>query len=95
MHTASRLSYALDKKYRRLDAQLAVDDAAEGGGSVRFRVFVDGKEVFTSQPQRGGQAPTPLELSVEGASRIDLVIDYAERGAVLDRADWLDVRVVP
>jgi hypothetical protein len=95
VHTASRLSYALDGKYRRLEAGLAIDDAAEGGGSARFRVFVDGKEQFASDTQRGGQPPTAMTVSVEGAKRLDLVVDFADRGPVLDRADWLDARLVP
>lgn len=95
VHAASRLSYALEGKFRRLEASLAVDDISEGGGSVRFRVFVDGKEQFTSPTVRGGEPPAAMSVPVEGASRVDLIVDFADRGAVLDRADWLDARLVP
>jgi hypothetical protein len=95
MHSASRLTYNLEKPCRLFQAELAVDDSAEGGGSVRFRVFVDGKEKFTSPAVRGGQTPIPMSVDIAGAKRLDLVVDYADRADEMDRADWLAARLVP
>ena len=41
MHSAARLTYDLDQPYKSLQAELAIDDQAEGRGSVIFRVFTD------------------------------------------------------
>jgi NPCBM/NEW2 domain-containing protein len=92
MHSASRLTYLTEGRYGRFDALLAVDDAAAGQGSVRFRVFVDGNPKFTSDTLRGGDPPVPIFIDISGANRIDLVVDFADRADQWDHADWLDAR---
>jgi hypothetical protein len=94
MHSASRITYVLSEPYRRFQAALAIDDQAEGGGSVAFRVFVDGQVRYSSPMVRGGQDPLPISVDLAGAKRLDLVVDFAERADELDRADWLDARLI-
>ena len=94
MHSAARLAYALDQPYKRYQAELAVDDSAATGGSVRFRVLVDGREKFASEIIRGGMHPTSISVDITGAKQLDLVVDYADRADVLDHADWLNARLV-
>jgi hypothetical protein len=98
MHSAGRVSYRLDGKYKRFEAAVAIDDAADGRGSVTFGVYVlrDGKlsEAYKSGIVRGGDAPQRVSVDVAGAQGMTLVVDYAERGDEMDRADWLDARVV-
>jgi hypothetical protein len=95
VHGAARLSYAVPESARQFHAEAAVDDCAGGGGSVRFRVFVDGQPKYASPVARGGEAPLPVRVDISGAKRLDLVVDFADRGDELDRADWLDARFVP
>ena len=94
VHSASRLTYLLDGSYRRFQCELALDDTAEGGGDVRFRVFVDGQVKYTSPNLVGGSPPLPISVDLVGAKRLDLVTDFAERADELDRADWLNARLV-
>ena len=94
MHSASRLTYLLSEPYRRFQAEAAVDDRTEGGGSVGFRVFVDGQMRYASPVVRGGQAPLPLSVDLSGARRLDLVVDFADRADELDHADWLNARLI-
>ena len=98
MHSAGRVSYRLDGKYKRFEAAVAIDDSADGRGSVTFGVYVlrDGKlsEAYKSGIVRGGEAPQRVSCGRGGAQGITLVVDYAERGDEMDRADWLDARVV-
>ena len=94
VHSAARLMYRLDGSYLRLDAAVAVDDRTEARGSVRFRVFVDGRQQAAVGPVRGGDPPVPVSVNLSGAKQLDLVVDYAERGDELDHADWLDARLV-
>ena len=54
VHSAARLSYALDGRYRRFQAELGIDDSTGGRGSVEFRVLVDGRQRYASGPIRGG-----------------------------------------
>lgn len=98
MHSASRLTYRLDDKFRRFEASIAIDDSAGVRGSVAFGVYLlrEGKwnEAFLSEVVRGGEPPRPVSLDVRGAQGMTLVVDYADRGDELDRADWLDARLV-
>jgi hypothetical protein len=100
MHSTSLIRYALDKPYRRLDAELGIDDETSGRGSVIFRVYVDTgdgqwQRRYESPIVRGGQAPVPISIDLKGAKRIALVADVADRGDELDHANWLDARLVP
>jgi len=61
---------------------------------VRFRVFVDGREKAASATIRGGDKPVPLRVDLAGAKRLDLVVDFADRGDQLDHADWLNARLI-
>jgi hypothetical protein len=98
MHSASRLTYRLGGIYRRFDAAAAIDDSADGRGSVTFGVFVlrngQWEEAYTSQIVRGGDAPVPVSVDVGGAGGLTLTVDYADRGDELDRANWLDARLI-
>jgi NPCBM/NEW2 domain len=99
MHSAARLVYQLDEKYQRFDAALAVDDSARRRGSVTFGVYVlredEWQEAHKSGIVRGGDAPLPISVDVSGAEGLTLMVDYADHGDELDRADWLDARLVP
>ena len=78
----------------RFEADLGIDDSTDGRGSVQFRVLVDGREKFASPIVRGGDAPLPVSVDVTGAEKLELVVDYADRGDVLDHADWLNARLI-
>jgi hypothetical protein len=73
---------------------LSIDDGTSGRGSVRFRVFVDGRPKYASPIVRGGTAPLPVSVDLAGAKRLDLVVDFADRADELDHANWLDARLV-
>jgi hypothetical protein len=99
MHSASRLTYHLDREYDRLEAQLAIDDATAGFGSVVFRIFVDDDDGhwqprYTSPVIRGGDPPLPISIELGGSKRISLLVEFADRGDEMDDADWLDARLV-
>ena len=105
MHGAARLVYSpllsigLDGNEttaatRRFRALAAIDDSTGRHGSVRFRVLVDGREKYASPIVRGGDPPMPVDVDLTGAERLELVVDYADRADLLDRADWLDARIV-
>jgi hypothetical protein len=98
MHSASRLTYPLNGQYQRFDASVALDDSAGDKGSVAFGVYLlrDGawQEAFASGVVRGGEEPRPVTVDLRGAEGLTLTVDFADRGDELDRAVWLDARVV-
>jgi hypothetical protein len=98
MHSASRLTYRLERKYQRFEAAIAVDDSADGRGSVTFGVYVlrggAWQDAYRSGIVRGGDVPLPISVDLDGAEGLTLTVDYADRGDEMDRADWLDARLV-
>ena len=99
MHSASRLAYQIDAGYSRFDAELAIDEQAGVEGSVRFQVALDDgtgtwKLAYTSDVIRGRQTPRRCSIDVTGASRLALLVSFAEQGDVRDHANWLSARLV-
>ena len=75
--TAARLSYQVPPDRVRFAASVAIDDAAEGRGSVVFRVYVrngeDWQLAFSSPVVRGGETPQAVTADLAGAREIALV----------------------
>ena len=99
MHSTSRLAYDLPPGYRRFEAEVAVDEDADTGGSVTFRVFLAGdggqwNQAYRSPVVRGGERPLRLRIELGEARRIALIVDFADYGDQLDHADWLNARLV-
>lgn len=92
MHSASRITYAVEKGARRFRARVGVDDSTEKRGSVTFRVYVDGDLRYSSPMVRGGDHPLDVSVEVAGARRLSLLVHFGDRGDELDYADWLDAR---
>ncbi|WP_254510633.1 NPCBM/NEW2 domain-containing protein [Anatilimnocola floriformis] len=99
MFPASRLAYALDGKFRRLQGQLAIDERAKLQGSVVFRVLLETASgwstAYESPLIRGGDAkPIELSLDVKDAQRMAILVDFGDRGDACDYANWLDLRLL-
>ena len=98
MHSYSRVAFDLGGRFQQFHAELAMDETSGKRGSVIYRVFLnDGKTwriAFQSPVVRGGQKPRPIRLQLRGAQKMALIVDYADRGDVLDRANWLDARLL-
>lgn len=99
MHSTSRLAYQLEGQYQRLQAELALDDAAGHWGSVSFRVYIekgDGawKAAYASPVVRGGDPPLAVDIEISGAQQFALIVDAADRGDQCDYANWLNARLV-
>ncbi|MCG8584111.1 MAG: NPCBM/NEW2 domain-containing protein [Pirellulales bacterium] len=99
VHSASVLTYRVPEGTKRLVGRIGIDDSARGGGSVVFRVFVDdgsGKwqRKFESKAIRGTDPPEDISIDLTDARQISLMVDFADRGDVLDHADWLDIAFV-
>jgi len=98
MPSSSRVAYEV-AGYRRFEAELAIDEAAGQGGSVVFKVSLQGaggewRTAYESPMVRGGDAPIPISVELKGSSRMALLVEFAERGDECDYADWLAARLV-
>lgn len=98
MHSASRLAYDLPAGFRRLEAEIALDDSSAAEGSVIFKVVLERsgqwQAAYESPVIRAGQPPQPISIPLADASRVALLVEYADRGDVGDHANWLNVRLV-
>ena len=99
MHSASRAAYRLDGRWRRFEAEVALDDSAGRQGSVVFRVFLGDaadqwKRAYESPVVRGGDQAVPMSVELGQAQALALIVDFADYGDVLDHADWLNARLV-
>jgi len=98
MPSASRVAYDV-AGYRQFQAELAIDDAAGLSGSVVFKVLLDDsatqwRVAHQSPVVRGADAPLPITVDLKGASRMALIVEFADRGDEGDYADWLQARLV-
>jgi hypothetical protein len=99
MHSSSRLAVETGGVYDEFQAELAISQNAGRQGSVIFRLYVQApgeslKKVYESGVVRGGEPPVPVRVKLAGASRIALIVDFADRGDQGDHALWLNARLV-
>ncbi|MDB5387134.1 MAG: hypothetical protein JWM11_2780 [Planctomycetaceae bacterium] len=95
VHGQSLVTYDLKGEFATFQATVGIDAAAEGRGSVVFRVLADGKPIFTSDIVRGKTAPVPIgPLSMQSIKRLTLSVDFADEGDLLDHADWCDAVLI-
>ena len=97
MHSASRITYRLDQKFRWFQSEIAIDQAADNRGSVIFRVFLqrDGEwtSTYTSQILRGTNRPEAIKVGIAQADAIALLVEFADRGDECDYANWINARL--
>ncbi len=93
VHASSDLTYSIPTggNYAHFLANIGVDDEQGGNGSVDFKVYLDGTQVYDSGTVRTGAAKA-IDLSVLGKSTIRLVVTDAGDGNTSDHADWAAAR---
>lgn len=99
MHSTSRLAFELPASASRFQAEIALAEHCGRQGSCQFRVFVQGPNgqwspAYSSPIIRGGDEAQSIDLPLNGARRLALIVDFADRGDVCDHANWLAARVV-
>ena len=91
----SRIAYDLGGQFRSFQARAAIDDYAQGKGSVRFAVEVDGTRVWRSPLVTGNSRPLAVgPIDVAGKRQLALIVEYGELADVDDWADWCDTIVI-
>jgi hypothetical protein len=93
------LHYELGGAYRSFRTRVGIDDACEPErhrdeswyGTVRFRIEVDGKEVWASPIVRAGQAALEVPpIDLQGAQRLVLRTDFADGLPAGDLPVWIE-----
>lgn len=89
----SQILYRLGGRCSSFSAEVGVDDSTANLGSVRFQVFADGELLFESDVLTGASEAEPVEVDLEGRSRLKLLVTNAGDGNSWDRAVWADARL--
>jgi hypothetical protein len=93
--SSSRIAYELGGQFRLFQATAAIDDYAQGEGSVRFAVELDGARVWTSDLVTGSSRPLAVgPIDVSGKRQLVLLVEYGDLADVDDWADWCDAVVI-
>ena len=95
MHSRMSVTYALSGHEREFRATVGVDDCANGAGSVRFAVELDGQRTWTSDEITGRSAPLDIPpVAIRGAKRLTLLVEFGQKADVSDYADWCDAVLI-
>jgi hypothetical protein len=82
-------TWKLAGEYQQFRATVGIDDAALGAGSVYFQVVVDGTVAWRSDLITGTSDPVEIPpVDLTDAKELSLVVEFADRGSVLDYANW-------
>jgi len=91
-NSPSLVRYRLGKRCHELIAEIGIDDATAGAGSVVFQVWADGEKLFDSGIVDGNMTPQPLSVDVSGRSEVRLWVGQVD-DIDQDHADWADARL--
>jgi hypothetical protein len=80
--------------FDRFETTFALDDSAGSQASVRYRVLLDGKPALDGGEFTRASKPKEIALSLAGARRLTLVVDFENRGDADDFALWIDPRII-
>jgi hypothetical protein len=94
VHAPSDVRFDLGGNYWRFVSDIGVDDEVNNSGSVVFRVFADGTQIYASPTLSGASDTVSIDLDVTGAQMLRLVVDDAGDGTSFDHADWANARLL-
>lgn len=94
-HSISTITYDLtDKEYAYFSSYVGVDRQMFGSvGSVSFEVYVDGLKKFDSGLMTSKEPMKYLEVDINGAKELKLVVTDGGNGIGSDHATWGDAKL--
>ena len=95
-HAVSEIVVRLPQPGKLFEAEAGADnnyDTKGQHGTVNFAVEVAGKEAVHSDLRRGGQAPLPVRVELQGAKEFVLRVFDGGDGPSWDQSDWADAAV--
>jgi Gpi18-like mannosyltransferase len=89
-HANSRIIYHLNGAFREFDTAFGIDDEANRGQKVQYRILTDGIVKFDSGIINGGGWPRHIRVDITGAEYLILEVLDGGDGINYDHADWLE-----
>ncbi|MEE2706552.1 MAG: NPCBM/NEW2 domain-containing protein [Planctomycetota bacterium] len=86
----SLLEYAVNGQFRKFTAEVGVDAATGGRGSVVFEVYGDGRKLWSSPLMSGLDKPRKVDINIAKVNRLRLIVNDGEDGNRFDAANWCE-----
>ena len=93
-HANGAIELLLEGQYAEFDAEVGLQPCS-GGGSVIFRVLVDGERRFDSGILWATNSPKPVHIRLNRAQELRLESNDAGDGITCDMANWVNARLTP
>jgi len=95
VHSQCEISYSLEKKYRRFQSVVGIDDHAGRRGDVAIEVVVDGKTEFSRDSLTVNSGPLKIPpIDLTNAETLTLIVKFGHRGDVQDHVNWGDALLI-
>jgi hypothetical protein len=88
MQSRTEMTWSLEPSDEFLISDIGLDIEAKQQGSLRFRILLDGEQVFESSELTGSDPPHPLRIDLRQKKSLTLIADFGRDGDVLDLAVW-------
>ena len=89
MYSKMRAVYNLNSRYQTFMTDLGIDDYSGGEGSVHFVIRLDGEVAYRSPLVTGMSKRISIpSMNVESIQKLELEVDFGERGDLRDYANW-------
>ncbi|MCJ1709473.1 NPCBM/NEW2 domain-containing protein [Microbacterium sp. VKM Ac-2923] len=89
----STLVYELSKQFITFTSDVGIDDEVGSSGRVKFLVYGDGKELWSSTEMTGDSATQTVNVDVTGVSMLRLVVDQLG-DLSYDHGDWAGPKLI-
>lgn len=90
-HANSNLVFDINRNFSRFTTDFGVDTEAPTAASVQYKIYGDGKELFSTTKNLGRfDFPGHAEVNISGVKYLGLVITDGGDGINSDHADWFN-----
>lgn len=94
LHSASRISYALDGNYERFRALVAVDDSAGALADVQVRILLDETVLGELPSLTADDEIKSVDVRVSGGRMLTIEVGFGKNADVQDRVNVLNAALI-
>jgi hypothetical protein len=94
VHSQTHLQYDLNGRYERFMATVGIDQRMARLGDVTLQVLADDRVVFERDRLKGTDHPLELNIPLDRARQLTLVVGFGEGQDVGDQVLWANARLV-
>ena len=87
-------TYVLERKYSLLQGTIGLSDNSVSSAKIRFRVFADGRQVYSKDLQVGQSVKLNVPVSNVLQVELDTILLTQDGGCGAATAEWADLQVV-